>query len=72
MTAPVTDLGHSFDRFAAIRKTENRYWIDESTISGDRDYCAMKARETDSRIPHWAKDNPIARIALITIHEKPV
>ena len=56
--------------FAAIRKSpEHDDWIDIGAIGADRDHVMSKVKETDTKIPDWAKLHPVVRISRIIIKE---
>jgi hypothetical protein len=48
--------------FVAVRLTEGRRWIHSDTFSGCREEVSKKALDTDMKIPHWAKVNPVDQI----------
>lgn len=44
-------------RYAVVRETEGRHWIDTETIHGLQYEAQKIADKTDAQIPQWAKDN---------------
>lgn len=59
-----------FKGWAAIRKpVDASLFIDVQSISSDQVYTEQRARTLDKRIPSWSGDNPVEKIARITITE---
>ena len=54
--------------WAAIRKTEGRYWIDKDTISYLIEMTQKAADDDDKELPHWALSNPVVSIQQIEMY----
>ncbi len=55
--------------WAAVRKDDKGEWIDSETVSVLQETAYAKAQITNERIPRWAKDNKIIRIARFELKE---
>lgn len=55
--------------FCAVRCTDGREWLDISTISLLAEEAERKAKETDTKLPQWARYNPVVRFAIVEIRE---
>jgi len=57
--------------YCAIRKDmfNDHEFIDVETMSGDIEYCRIKAQRLNNKCIHWGENNPIVRIARIELVE---
>lgn len=55
--------------FVAIRKNEQREWLDSSTIALLPEIVQERIDAATVAIPSWAKENPVVRIAPVKVFE---
>ena len=55
--------------FAAVRKNQDHEFVDIGTINPSHLETQRLADQMDAKIPNWAKDNPVERIASFEIKE---
>ena len=56
--------------YMAIRRADGTEYLDVRSVSTGRETARAYAQKTDHQIPHWAKANPVVRIAQVTIYEE--
>lgn len=59
-------------QYIAIRKNEDGEYFDLPSRAWLYEECEKNVQETNKKIPMWAKDNPVIRIAKckVTIEEE--
>ncbi len=62
-------LVHLGPLYCAVRKTEGEEWVEIDTWGYVMETPVEKAQKTDKQIPHWAKVNPVVRIAKFKLTE---
>jgi hypothetical protein len=56
--------------YMAVRHSADGYdWTDVRTTSGHPDVVRQHVQRTDGKIPQWAKDNQLVRVARFQIVE---
>jgi len=55
--------------YIAVRKGEKGEYIDFECLSHNQAVVLSRAESLDARIPHWAKDNKLLRVAKFKLVE---
>lgn len=58
------------ERYVVVRKTDGREWIDIATLNFFPAFARKNAEQFDAKHASWAKENPIVRVAKVSLIEK--